>query len=153
MAARKKPATKAKRIVKKKITKVKALKATPKSKKAAPAKAKAVAKKSAAISVGRKPFSKSELISTLCEQTGVARKEIVSVMNAIPEVIKAHLYKSGPEMFTWPGLFKIVIVKKPATKAREGISPFTGEMMTFKAKPASRRIKVRALKQLKGMVA
>ena len=38
---------------------------------------------------------------------------------------------------------KLTVKKKPATKARKGINPFTGEEMMFKAKPASKAAKVR----------
>ena len=51
-----------------------------------------------------------------------------------------------------PGLCKMVVKKKPATKARKGINPFTGEEMMFKAKPASKTVRVRPLKNLKEMV-
>jgi len=51
-----------------------------------------------------------------------------------------------------PGLMKIETKRKPATKARKGINPFTGEKMTFKAKPARTVVKIRPLKQVKDMV-
>lgn len=104
------------------------------------------------INVGSKPFTKSEFMTALADRTGLARKDISGVLSAISETIEGHLKKSGPELFSWPGLLKIQVVKKPATKARKGINPFTGEMTTFKAKPASRKVKIRALKQLKEMV-
>ena len=55
-------------------------------------------------------------------------------------------------MFTVPGLLKLRVVKKPARKARKGTNPFTGEEMMFKAKPATKVVKVSALKGLKDMV-
>ena len=67
--------------------------------------------------------------------------------------IKKNLGGRGaPGIFTVPGLMKLRVVKKPATKARKGINPFTGEEMMFKAKPASKTVKVAALKGLKDMV-
>ena len=65
-------------------------------------------------------------------------------------VIKKSLRGNG--LFTMPGLLKMKVVKKPATKAREGINPFTGEKMMFKAKPASKKVRVMPLKNLKAMV-
>ena len=65
-------------------------------------------------------------------------------------VIKKSLRGSG--LFTLPGLLKRKVVKKPATKARDGVNPFTGEKMTFKAKPASKKVRAVALKSLKGFV-
>jgi len=58
----------------------------------------------------------------------------------------------GPGLFTLPGLLKMKVVKKPATKAREGINPFTKEKMVFKAKPASKKVRVLPLKSLKALV-
>ncbi len=156
MAARKKSA-KTKKATVKKSPVAKKRKAAPRAAKRAVKRAtakKAVshsAKASGPISVGRKPFTKSEFISSISAQTGVARKEVVSVLETIAKIIDAHLQKQGPEIFSWPGMLKIKVVKKPATKARQGVNPFTGETMMFKAKPASRRVKVLPLKQLKEM--
>ncbi len=152
----KKKAKKAAKAVKKP-----ARKAAPKAKRGAvkratakrAAKPAAAKKSSGPVSVGRKPFSKSQLVAEIVERTGVARKDVVAMMEVIGTIIDAHLQKSGPEVFSWPGMFKIQVIKKPATKARQGINPFTGETMMFKAKPASRRVKIRALKQLKAMAA
>ena len=65
-------------------------------------------------------------------------------------VIKKSLRGGG--LFTIPGLLKLRVVKKPATKAREGVNPFTGQKMMFKAKPASKKVRAVALKSLKSMV-
>ena len=67
-------------------------------------------------------------------------------------LIKKNLGRRGPGFFTVPGLMKIKVVRKPATKARKGINPFTREEMVFKAKPARNVVKVLALKNLKDMV-
>lgn len=153
MAARKKSAAKRKSTkkassgVKRKVT---AKKATKRAVSRATTK-RSASRASGPVSVGRKPFSKSQFVGTICESTGVARKDVVAILDTIGCIIHGHVQKSGPEIFSWPGMFKIQVVKKPATKARQGINPFTGETMLFKAKPASRRIKIRALKQLKEM--
>ena len=62
-----------------------------------------------------------------------------------------HLRKAGPGEFTVPGLMKCKVQHKPATKARKGINPFTGEEVMFKAKPARSVVKIRPLKRLKEM--
>jgi len=67
-------------------------------------------------------------------------------------LIESDIGKRGPGVFTVPGLMKIKVVRKPATKARKGINPFTGVEMMFKAKPARNVVKVQALKGLKEMV-
>ena len=66
-------------------------------------------------------------------------------------VIEAHINKRAVGEFVLPGLMKISTVRKPAVKARKGISPFTKEEVVFKAKPATTVVKVRALKKLKDM--
>ncbi|MEE9422699.1 MAG: HU family DNA-binding protein, partial [Gammaproteobacteria bacterium] len=67
-------------------------------------------------------------------------------------LIKRDLKRNGPGVYTVPGLMKIKVVRKPATKSRKGVNPFTGEAMVFKAKPARNVVKVLALKALKDMV-
>lgn len=108
-------------------------------------------RKSAFLKV-TKPLKKSQLYSHLSCCTEVSRKEIGGIFQALSEVMESHLKRGGPGEFTVPGLMKCKVIHKPATKARKGINPFTGEMTTFKAKPARNVIKVRALKALKEMV-
>ena len=59
--------------------------------------------------------------------------------------------KSGT--FILPGFAKFVVVKKPATKARPGINPFTKEAITIAAKPASKKVRARPVKAIKDVVA
>lgn len=99
-----------------------------------------------------KPYTKTELLGTLCESTGLQKKQVSALFGELETIIAVHLTKQGPGQFTIPGLMKITVVKKPATKARKGVSPFTGEEMMFKAKPARNVVKVKALKKLKTMV-
>jgi nucleoid DNA-binding protein len=82
----------------------------------------------------------------------LTKKDIASVFEALSGEIKKSLGRSGAGQFTIPGLCKIVIQRKPATKARKGINPFTGEEAMFKAKPARNVVKIRPLKNLKDMV-
>ena len=98
------------------------------------------------------PLNKSQLLSTLSEETGLTRKEVSSVLDGLSTVIHRHLKKRGAGQFTMPGLLKIKTVRKPATKERPGTNPFTGEPTIFKAKPARTVVKVLPLKGLKEMV-
>lgn len=96
--------------------------------------------------------TKSEIYAQIVEDTGLTRKDVAAVFESLNGQIKKNLGgRNAPGMFTVPGLLKMRVVKKPATKARKGINPFTGEEMMFKAKPASRVVKVSALKGLKDM--
>ena len=94
--------------------------------------------------------SKSEVVAQLCKAAELSRKQVAAVFESLNGIIKKSLRGAG--MFTLPGLLKMKVVKKPATKEREGINPFTKEKMIFKAKPASKKVRVLALKNLKSMV-
>ena len=94
--------------------------------------------------------TKSEVLAQISKDTGLSKKQVGEVFESLSGLIKKSLKSSG--LFTLPGLLKLRVVKKPATKAREGTNPFTGEKMTFKAKPASKKVRVLPLKNLKAMV-
>lgn len=94
-------------------------------------------------------YNKTQIINSLSESTGLSKKEVSSVIDDLGVLIQRHIKKRSAGEFVMPGLFKIQSVKKPAVKARKGINPFTGEETTFKAKPASTTVKIRALKKLK----
>ena len=105
-----------------------------------------------AASNGKHP-SKGEILTTAAEETGLSRKQVAAVLESLSGQIRSALGKKGPGAFVVPGLMKINVIHKPATKARKGINPFTKEEQMFKAKPARRVVKVRPLKSLKEVVA
>jgi len=111
-----------------------------------------MAKKKAKKSVAVKPMTKSEIVSGIADATGLTKKEVGSVFDAMSAQIKKSLGRSGSSAYTVPGLMKLVVQRKPATKARKGINPFTKEETIFKAKPARNVVKIRPLKNLKDMV-
>jgi nucleoid DNA-binding protein len=118
------------------------------------AKKKTAKKKTAAtktIRAIKDPYTKSTLYSELSERTGLAKKEIASVFDNLGDIVEGHVKRNGAGTFTMPGMLKVKVVKKPATKARKGINPFTGEPTVFKAKPARNVVKVLPLKALKEM--
>ena len=100
----------------------------------------------------RTPMTKSAMMGAIAEDTGLAKKDVAAVFDSLSTVINGHIKKGGAGTCTVPGLMKIKTVRKPATRARKGINPFTGEEMMFKAKPATKVVKVSALKGLKDMV-
>lgn len=111
----------------------------------------AVKKKAAAN--GSKAPTKSEIYAQIADDTGLTKKDVAAVFESLSGQIKKNLGgRNAAGMFTLPGLLKMRVVKKPATKARKGVNPFTGQEMMFKAKPASKTVKVAALKGLKDMV-
>jgi len=107
-----------------------------------------MAKKKAAV----KPMTKSEIVSGIADKTGLTKKDVGSVFEAMSAQIKKSLGRSGSGAYTVPGLMKLIVKRKPATKARKGINPFTKEETMFKAKPARNVVKIRPLKNLKDMV-
>jgi nucleoid DNA-binding protein len=108
-----------------------------------------MAKKKAAV---KKPMTKSEIVSGIADTTGLTKKDVGSVFDAMSAQIKKSLGRSGSGAYAVPSLMKIVVQRKPATKARKGINPFTKEETIFKAKPARNVVKIRPLKNLKDMV-
>ena len=124
--------------------------------KKAPAKKKAAAKKAAAPakkSAGpvKEAMSKTQIVTDIADSTQLSKKQVSAVLEELGVLIERHVRKGGAGQFTVPGLMKVQVVRKPATKARKGINPFTGEETTFKAKPARNVVKVRPLKKLKDM--
>ena len=96
--------------------------------------------------------SKGDVYGTIAEKVGIGRRDVAGVFHVMASIIRADLSKGGPGVFKVPGLMKITVQRKPATKARMGINPFTKEEVMFKAKPARNVVKVRPLRALKDMV-
>lgn len=114
----------------------------------------AVSKKPASKKVNavKAPMTKSAIMDEIGQSTGLTRKQVSSVFDGLSTVMERHIKKGGVGQFTLPGIMKIEVKRKPATKARKGINPFTGEETTFKAKPARNVVRIRPLKKLKDMV-
>jgi nucleoid DNA-binding protein len=101
----------------------------------------------------KKPLTKSQLFTSLAEQTGLTKKEVTAVFDALEATCAKELGKRGPGSLTIPSLCKIVKVHKERRPAQKNVrNPFTGEMQDRPAKPAHNVVKVRPLKKLKDMV-
>jgi len=138
--AKKKPA--AKKAAKKAVKKPAAKKAS--AKKAAPA-----AKKAGAPVKDR--YSKSQIVNEIATDTGLGKKQVNDVLESLTSVIERHVSARACGEFVLPGLLKVTTRKVPARKAKMGVNPFTKEPMMIKARPASVKVTVRALKKLKEM--
>jgi len=136
---------------KKAAAKAPAAKAPAKKAPAKKAAAKAPAAKAApaALKPIKKSLNKTELTAVLAEQSGVEPKAVKAVLAALDSVVAASVAKTGAGEFTMPGLFKVTATQVPAKKARKGIDPFTKQERMFAAKPATVKVKLRALKKLK----
>ncbi len=106
-----------------------------------------------AKAVAKKPLNKSQVTANIAEATGLSKKEVGAVIEALGAEIKKNLGSRGPGVFVLPGLVKVEKKKVPAKPARKGVpNPFRpGELMDVPAKPASVKVKVRPLKALKAM--
>lgn len=98
-----------------------------------------------------KPLSKTDILNALAESTGHSRKEVGAMIDALEALIAANISK-GPGVFNLPGLLKIYVHERPATKERLGRNPATGEEIKISARPAKKVVKVRALKKLKDLI-
>ena len=124
--------------------------------KKAAAKKKAPAKK-AAPAVKRQPavkakMTKTAILNEIATNTNLTRTQVSAVMDELESVIERHIRKRSVGEFTLPGLLKIKAAKRPATKKRMGRNPATGEEIVIAAKPATTRVRVTALKELKDMI-
>ncbi len=98
--------------------------------------------------------TKSQILSSLADNTGLSKKEVTAVLDGLAALAHAHLKKGGSGEFSVPSLgIKLRRIIKPAREARKGTNPFTGEEIMIKAKPAATSVKATALKALKDAVA
>ena len=117
--------------------------------KKAPAKKATAAKAPAKVKAISEKMTKTQIVGTIADNTGLTKKQVSDVMGELEKLIEGSIKKRAVGEFTLPGLMKVTTVRKPAVKARKGINPFTGEETTFKAKPASTAVKIRPLKKMK----
>ena len=95
-----------------------------------------------------KRLTKAQVIAELANASDLDKKSVGRVFEGLQELIRKQLSARGPGEFVVPGLVKLRVVKKPATKERQGINPFTKEPITIPAKPASKKVRATALKNL-----
>ena len=97
-----------------------------------------------------KGMTKSQMVAELASKNDLTKSQVNDIFVSLMEIIEAELKANRP--VTIPGIVKIDVRRKEATKARPGVNPFTGEKITIKAKPAKNVVKVKALKGLKELV-
>jgi len=98
----------------------------------------------------KEKLTKSALLNLLAEKTDLTRKQVAELLSALESVMYGSVHPNGSGEFILPGILKVVLRKVPARKAGTMIrNPATGEMMAASAKPASVRVKLRALSKLK----
>jgi DNA-binding protein HU-beta len=97
-------------------------------------------------------LTKAQIITALCESSGLDKKAVTSVLDGLTDLVRRQLSEGGPGEVTIPGLVKLKAKTTPATQDRPGVNPFTKEPMTIKGKPASKKIRASPIKALKDMV-
>jgi nucleoid DNA-binding protein len=103
--------------------------------------------------MANKSISKTELLAELAGASELSKKQVAKVLEELASLVGKNLGKKGPGVIAIPGLCKVLVIRKPATKATTKPNPFKpGEMMEVKAKPARNVVKIRPLKALKDMV-
>jgi len=102
--------------------------------------------------MAKKRMNKTQFVNTVAEKSGLTKKQAKAALDSINAIVRRELGKNGPGEFVLPGLLKLSVVNKPATREHEGINPFTKEPMTYKAKAARKVVKVRPLQALKDAV-
>ncbi|HEY2158667.1 MAG TPA: HU family DNA-binding protein [Isosphaeraceae bacterium] len=122
------------------------------AKKAAPKGAESKASGSTGGASRPKAATKADIYAAIAEKTSLSKKEVAAVFDSLAELVERELGKKGPGLFQLPGLLKLKVVRKPATKAKPGINPFTKAPITIKAKPARNVVKAVPLKALKDLV-
>ncbi len=115
-------------------------------------KAKAATKKAYKATPASERRSRAETIREIAEATELKTTKVREVFDTLTSLIAADLGKKGCGEFNFQGLMKLRAVNKPASPARKGRNPFTGEQITIKAKPASKKVRVRALRALNGLL-
>jgi nucleoid DNA-binding protein len=114
--------------------------------------AKTAKKKPFKATPATKRRSRGDVVKTIAAGTELKPGKVKEVLEALTQIMVADLGKKGSGEFNFNGLVKLKTVNKPATKARKGRNPFTGEEIMIKAKPASRKVRARALRGLNGMI-
>ncbi|HSB89055.1 MAG TPA: HU family DNA-binding protein [Anaerolineales bacterium] len=102
--------------------------------------------------MAKKRMNQTQFVNAVAEKSGLTKKQAKAALDSISEIMRRELGKNGPGEFVLPGLLKLSVVVKPATREHEGINPFTKEPMTYKAKAARKVVKVRPLQGLKDAV-
>ena len=95
-------------------------------------------------------LSKPQVLEALAEDSGMSKSEVKKVWGSLERLIEASICDQGYGQFTLPGLMKVTTERRPAIKSRRAINPFTKEETWLKAKPASTKVRIQALKKMKG---
>jgi DNA-binding protein HU-beta len=93
---------------------------------------------------GKKPLTKAQIVSYFAKKFDLSKKAASSVIDEMAVLAIAETKKAGA--FTFPGIGKLVLVKR---KARMGRNPATGEPINI---PAKTVVKMRVAKACKDSI-
>jgi len=92
-------------------------------------------------------LTQTQLADAVAERADISRAQAKNVLAALEEVVLEEI--GNAEKVKIGNLVQLTVRLKPATKARQGRNPATGEEITIAAKPASVDVRARALARTK----
>jgi DNA-binding protein HU-beta len=92
-------------------------------------------------------LTQTQLAEAVAERADISRAQAKTVLTALEEVVLEEI--GNAEKVKIGNLVQLTVRVKPATKARPGRNPATGEEITIAAKPASVDVRARALAKTK----
>jgi DNA-binding protein HU-beta len=92
-------------------------------------------------------LTQTQFADEVAERAGLTRSEAKRALVALEEVILEQI--GNAEKVKIGGIVQLTVRVKPATKARQGRNPATGEEITIGPKPASVDVRARALAKAK----
>ena len=98
---------------------------------------------------GSSKMTKAQIVAALAEKSGLDKKAVNNVLEALSDLIKKELGQDGPGEITIPNVVKLKAKLTPATQDREGVNPFTKQPTVIKGKPASLKVRAAPVKALK----
>jgi DNA-binding protein HU-beta len=93
------------------------------------------------------PLTQTQLADAVADRAGLSRTEAKNALSALEEVVLEEI--SNAEKVKIGGIVQLQVRMRPASKARPGRNPATGEEITISAKPASVTVKARPLAKTK----
>jgi nucleoid DNA-binding protein len=98
-------------------------------------------------------LTKAQVIAALADGSGLDKKAVGSLLDALASLIKKELGAQGPGEITIPNLVKLKAKATAAQPEKQGVNPFTKKPTVIKAKPASFKVRVTPVKALKDLLA
>ena len=93
------------------------------------------------------PLTQTQLADAVADKSGLSRADAKKALTALEEVVLGEI--GNAEKIKIGGVVQLDVRVRPASEARPGRNPATGEEITISAKPASVAVKARPLAKAK----